>query len=72
MMWQTWTAFGIMFGEQLRLYEGRCALKVELGNVMDLAFFRVPDKPHIHGLNWRLMLASVRTRVRKSTSRSEA
>ncbi|KIK67041.1 hypothetical protein GYMLUDRAFT_37077 [Collybiopsis luxurians FD-317 M1] len=41
MMWQTWTAFGIMFG-----------------NVMDLAFFRVPDKPHIHGLNWRLMLAS--------------
>ncbi|KAI0044346.1 hypothetical protein FA95DRAFT_1608624 [Auriscalpium vulgare] len=41
MMWQMWTAFGIM-----------------LGYVADLAFFRVPDKPHITGLNWRLMLAS--------------
>ncbi|KIK68223.1 hypothetical protein GYMLUDRAFT_91786 [Collybiopsis luxurians FD-317 M1] len=41
MMWQTWTAFGIM-----------------IGDVVDLAFFRVPDKPHITGLNWRLMLAS--------------
>ncbi|KAF5351753.1 hypothetical protein D9756_007419 [Leucocoprinus leucothites] len=41
MMWQTWTAFGIM-----------------LGFVMDLVFFRVPDRAHIHGLNWRLMLAS--------------
>ncbi|KAF9467283.1 hypothetical protein BDZ94DRAFT_1156013 [Collybia nuda] len=41
MMWQTWTAFGIM-----------------LGFVADLAFFRVPDKPHITGLNWRLMLSS--------------
>lgn len=42
MMWQMWTAFGIM-----------------LGYVADLAFFKVPDKPHITGLNWRLMLASV-------------
>ena len=42
MMWQTWTAFGIMFG-----------------NVADLAFFRVPDRPHITGLKWRLMLGSV-------------
>ncbi|CAL1708150.1 unnamed protein product [Somion occarium] len=41
MMWQMWTAFGIM-----------------IGNVMDLAFYHVPDKPHIHGLNWRLMLGS--------------
>ncbi|KAF8908823.1 hypothetical protein CPB85DRAFT_1222505 [Mucidula mucida] len=41
MMWQTWTAFGIMFGF-----------------VADLAFYHVPDKPHITGLNWRLMLAS--------------
>ncbi|KAF9451301.1 H(+)-myo-inositol cotransporter [Macrolepiota fuliginosa MF-IS2] len=41
MMWQTWTAFGIM-----------------LGFVADLAFFKVPDTPHIRGLNWRLMLAS--------------
>ncbi|KAL4252611.1 major facilitator superfamily protein [Abortiporus biennis] len=41
MMWQMWTAFGIMFG-----------------NVMDLSFYHVPDKPHIKGLNWRLMLAS--------------
>jgi hypothetical protein len=42
MMWQMWTAFGIM-----------------LGYVADLAFFKVPNKPHITGLNWRLMLASV-------------
>ncbi|KAE9401625.1 hypothetical protein BT96DRAFT_991975 [Gymnopus androsaceus JB14] len=41
MMWQTWTAFGIM-----------------MGTVMDLAFFKVPDPPHITGLNWRLMLGS--------------
>lgn len=31
-----------------------------LGNVSDLAFYHVPDKPHVKGLNWRLMLASVR------------
>ena len=45
MMWQMWTAFGIM-----------------LGYVADLAFFRIPDPVHksIHGLNWRLMLGSVR------------
>lgn len=41
MMWQMWTAFGIM-----------------LGYVADLAFYKVPDRPHIKGLNWRLMLAS--------------
>ncbi|KAJ3487689.1 hypothetical protein NLI96_g3365 [Meripilus lineatus] len=41
MMWQMWTAFGIM-----------------IGDAMDLAFYHVPDKPHIRGLNWRLMLAS--------------
>ncbi|KAH9967661.1 hypothetical protein BGW80DRAFT_1340738 [Lactifluus volemus] len=41
MMWQMWTAFGIM-----------------LGYVSDLAFYKVPNKPHITGLNWRLMLAS--------------
>ncbi|KAI9452476.1 hypothetical protein BJY52DRAFT_1403480 [Lactarius psammicola] len=41
MMWQMWTAFGIM-----------------LGYVADLAFYKVSDKPHIKGLNWRLMLAS--------------
>ncbi|KAH9948984.1 hypothetical protein B0H21DRAFT_731013 [Amylocystis lapponica] len=41
MMWQMWTAFGIMFGY-----------------VCDLAFYNVPDKPHITGLNWRLMLGS--------------
>ncbi|KAF8891725.1 hypothetical protein BD779DRAFT_1512721, partial [Infundibulicybe gibba] len=39
---QTWTAFGIM-----------------MGFVADLAFFKVPThKPHITGLNWRLMLSS--------------
>jgi len=41
MMWQMFTAFGIM-----------------MGNVSSLAFFHVPDKPHITGLNWRLMLGS--------------
>ncbi|KAK9369828.1 hypothetical protein V1509DRAFT_562081 [Lipomyces kononenkoae] len=41
MMWQMWTAFGIM-----------------LGYVADVAFYNVPDKPHITGLNWRLMLGS--------------
>ncbi|OCH83718.1 MFS general substrate transporter, partial [Obba rivulosa] len=41
MMWQMWTAFGIM-----------------IGNVCDIAFFHVPDKPGITGLNWRLMLSS--------------
>ncbi|KAJ3881778.1 MFS sugar transporter [Lentinula edodes] len=41
MMWQTWTAFGIM-----------------IGTVMDLAFYKVPDPPHVTGLNWRLMLGS--------------
>ena len=45
MMWQTWTAFGIM-----------------LGYVMDIAFEKVPDPPHIRGLNWRLMLGSVSIR----------
>jgi MFS family permease len=44
MMWQMWTAFGIM-----------------LGYVSDLIFYKVPDRPHIKGLNWRLMLASVPT-----------
>lgn len=43
MMWQTWTAFGIM-----------------LGYVMDIAFQHVPDTHNITGLNWRLMLGSVR------------
>ncbi|KAI0683947.1 hypothetical protein BC835DRAFT_1392462 [Cytidiella melzeri] len=41
MMWQMWTAFGIM-----------------IGNVMDLAFYHVPDTHNIKGLNWRLMLGS--------------
>lgn len=30
-----------------------------LGYVSDLAFQMVPNKPHIRGLNWRLMLCSV-------------
>jgi hypothetical protein len=51
MMWQMWTAFGIM-----------------LGYVSDLAFFKVPDKPHIKGLNWRLMLSSVPTSFHFSAS----
>ncbi|KAJ7769957.1 hypothetical protein B0H16DRAFT_1516921 [Mycena metata] len=41
MMWQMWTAFGIM-----------------LGDLIDVAFYYVPDHPHVTGLNWRLMLAS--------------
>ncbi|KAH9018016.1 MFS sugar transporter [Lactarius pseudohatsudake] len=31
---------------------------IMLGYVADLAFYKVPDKPHIKGLNWRPMLAS--------------
>ena len=34
------------------------AFGIMLGYVMDLAFYHVPDKPHITGLNWRLMLGS--------------
>ncbi|KAH8993463.1 hypothetical protein EDB92DRAFT_1815530 [Lactarius akahatsu] len=34
------------------------AFGIMLGYVADLAFYKVPDKPHIKGLNWRLMLAS--------------
>ncbi|KAJ7828749.1 hypothetical protein B0H14DRAFT_3718427 [Mycena olivaceomarginata] len=41
MMWQMWTAFGIM-----------------LGDLIDVAFYFVPDQSNITGLNWRLMLAS--------------
>ncbi|KAK7205348.1 MFS sugar transporter [Myxozyma melibiosi] len=41
MMWQMWTAFGIM-----------------LGYVADVAFYYVPDKHNITGLNWRLMIGS--------------
>ena len=39
------------------------AFGIMLGYVMDLAFYHVPDKPHITGLNWRLMLASVCTNM---------
>lgn len=38
------------------------AFGIMFGNVMDLAFYHVPDKHNIKGLNWRLMLASVRVR----------
>ncbi|KAJ6565818.1 hypothetical protein DFH09DRAFT_1363614 [Mycena vulgaris] len=41
MMWQMWTAFGIM-----------------LGDLVDVAFYFIPDQSGITGLNWRLMLAS--------------
>ncbi|WOO84256.1 Putative metabolite transport protein YwtG [Vanrija pseudolonga] len=34
------------------------AFGIMLGYVADLAFFHVPSKPHITGLNWRLMLAA--------------
>ena len=37
------------------------AFGIMIGNVMDLAFFHVPDKHNITGLNWRLMLGSVRS-----------
>ncbi|KAJ7641857.1 hypothetical protein FB45DRAFT_785998 [Roridomyces roridus] len=41
MMWQMWTAFGIMAGD-----------------LVDVAFYFIPDRSGITGLNWRLMLAS--------------
>jgi sugar porter (SP) family MFS transporter len=34
------------------------AFGIMVGYAVDLAFLNVPDKPHIHGLNWRLMLGS--------------
>ncbi|KAH9055440.1 hypothetical protein EDB87DRAFT_1824604 [Lactarius vividus] len=43
------------------VYAAECAppaIRGALGYVADLAFYKVPDKPHIKGLNWRLMLAS--------------
>lgn len=35
------------------------AFGIMIGNVMDLAFYHVPDTHNIKGLNWRLMLGSV-------------
>lgn len=35
------------------------AFGIMFGYVCDLAFYSVKDRPHITGLNWRLMLASV-------------
>ena len=35
------------------------AFGIMLGNVSSLIFLRVPNKPGITGLNWRLMLGSV-------------
>ncbi|KAF2447244.1 hypothetical protein P171DRAFT_430155 [Karstenula rhodostoma CBS 690.94] len=34
------------------------AFGIMLGYASDLAFYGVPDKPHITGLNWRLMMGS--------------
>ncbi|KAI9848143.1 MAG: hypothetical protein M1838_000639 [Thelocarpon superellum] len=34
------------------------AFGIMVGYAADLAFFQVPDKPGIEGLNWRLMMAS--------------
>lgn len=34
------------------------AFGIMVGYAADLAFFTVPDKPHIIGLNWRLMMGS--------------
>ncbi|KAF2154313.1 MFS sugar transporter [Myriangium duriaei CBS 260.36] len=34
------------------------AFGIMVGYAADLAFFKVPDKPGIHGLNWRIMMAS--------------
>lgn len=35
------------------------AFGIMFGDLMSVAFYHVPDEPHIKGLNWRLMLASV-------------
>ena len=34
------------------------AFGIMFGDLLDLAFYFVPNKPHITGLNWRLMLGS--------------
>ncbi|KAF7350573.1 MFS domain-containing protein [Mycena sanguinolenta] len=44
MMWQMWT--------------GKFSFGIMLGDLIDVAFFFVPDKHNIKGLNWRLMLGS--------------
>ncbi|TIA90860.1 hypothetical protein E3P92_02372 [Wallemia ichthyophaga] len=47
MMWQFWTAFGIM-----------SKISIIVGFVADLIFYHVKDTANIDGLNWRLMLGS--------------
>ncbi len=61
MQWQFFNAFGIMVclkgqaGAALELIAFRSG---QLGYVADLAFYQVPNKPNIAGLNWRLMLGA--------------
>lgn len=40
-----------------------------LGYASDLVFLRVPNKPHITGLNWRLMMGAVSVYAVVSTLR---
>ena len=57
MQWQVWTAFGIAVGYGKLHYTGQAGTRTD-GPAADLMFYYVPDKPHITGLNWRLMLGS--------------
>ena len=34
------------------------AFGIMVGYIADLAFYKVPDQPHVVGLNWRLMMGS--------------
>jgi len=48
--------------KNLQMWQMWTAFGIAIGYAMDLAFQNVPNKPHITGLNWRLMLASAGVR----------
>ncbi|KAJ7152887.1 hypothetical protein C8R46DRAFT_1357327 [Mycena filopes] len=45
-------------GSLVMFWQFFTAFGIALGDLMDVAFFNVPDHANITGLNWRLMLAS--------------
>ncbi|KIP10754.1 hypothetical protein PHLGIDRAFT_22040 [Phlebiopsis gigantea 11061_1 CR5-6] len=45
-------------GSLVTMWQVYTAFGIMLGYAVDLAFLRIPNKPHITGLNWRLMLGS--------------
>ncbi|KAG2105522.1 uncharacterized protein F5147DRAFT_614836 [Suillus discolor] len=45
-------------GALVMMWQMWTAFGIALGDLIDLAFFFIPDTPGVTGLNWRLMLAS--------------